>query len=35
VVLSLGGGNVAKEYYAMPEKTAEDFFDDNGKRWFR
>ncbi len=30
-----GGSNVAKEYYAMPEKTAEDFFTDNGKRWFR
>jgi len=31
----IGGGHVAKEYYAMPEKTQEDFFNENGKRWFR
>ena len=31
----VGGGHVAKEYYAMPDKTAEEFFNDNGKRWFR
>jgi len=31
----IGGGHVAKEYYGMPEKTAEEFFSDNGKRWFR
>ena len=31
----VGGSHVAKEYYAMPEKTEEDFFNDNGKRWFR
>jgi len=31
----IGGGNVAAEYYKMPEKTAEDYFDDNGMRWFR
>jgi len=31
----IGGGHVAKEYYEMPEKTAEEFFNDNGKRWFK
>merc|ERR1712227_884869 len=31
----VGGSHVAKEYYAMPEKTEEEFFNDNGKRWFR
>merc|ERR1711936_558608 len=31
----IGGGHVAKEYYGMPEKTKEDFFNENGKRWFK
>eukprot|EP00092_Neocalanus_flemingeri_P029144 GFUD01031632.1.p1 GENE.GFUD01031632.1~~GFUD01031632.1.p1 ORF type:complete len:730 (+),score=165.17 GFUD01031632.1:69-2258(+) len=31
----IGGGHVAKEYYGMPEKTREEFFNDNGKRWFK
>ena len=32
----IGGRNVAKEYYKMPEKTAEEFFDDDtGRRWFK
>ena len=31
----VGGGHVAKEYYAMPDKTEEEFFTDNGKRWFK
>jgi len=31
----IGGGHVAKEYFGMPEKTEEEFFTDNGKRWFR
>jgi len=31
----VGGGHVAKEYYAMPDKTEEEFFNDNGKRWFK
>lgn len=31
----IGGGHVAKEYYGLPEKTKEDFFNDLGKRWFR
>ena len=31
----IGGGHVAKEYFGMPDKTEEEFFTDNGKRWFR
>ena len=27
---------MAKEYYKMPEKTEEEFFDDEtGRRWFK
>ena len=31
----IGGAHVAKEYYNLPEKTEEEFFDDLGKRWFK
>jgi len=31
----IGGGHIAKEYYGMPEKTDEEFFDEDGKRWFK
>jgi len=32
----IGGGNVASEYFRLPEKTKEDFFcDETGRRWFR
>jgi len=31
----IGGGHIAKEYYGMPEKTSEEFFNDNGRRWFK
>lgn len=32
----IGGGNVATEYFRLPEKTKEDFFRDaEGTRWFR
>merc|ERR1719186_577120 len=32
----IGGRNVGKEYYKMPEKTEEEFFtDDQGRRWFK
>jgi long-chain acyl-CoA synthetase len=32
----VGGGNVASEYFRLPDKTKEDFFKDaNGVRWFR
>lgn len=31
----IGGENIAKGYYKQPEKTAQDFFDEDGRRWFR
>jgi len=32
----IGGGNVAKEYYKMADKTEEEFFtDESGRRWFQ
>jgi long-chain acyl-CoA synthetase len=31
----LGGENVAHGYYKLPGKTAEEFFDEDGRRWFR
>ena len=31
----IGGAHVAKEYYNLPEKTEEEFFDDVDKRWFK
>jgi long-chain acyl-CoA synthetase len=31
----VGGKHVAKGYYNMPEQTEQDFFDENGKRWFK
>ena len=31
----IGGNHVAKEYFNMPNKTKEAFFNDDGKRWFR
>ena len=31
----VGGEHVAKEYFNMPDKTDEEFFDDQGKRWFK
>jgi len=32
----IGGGNITAGYYKMPDKTAEDYFDDDaGMRWFR
>ena len=33
--LHLGGNHIAAGYYNMPEKTAEEFYDENGKRWFK
>jgi len=31
----LGGENVAQGYYKLEDKTKEDFFDLNGRRWFK
>ena len=32
----VGGPHIAKEYFKMPEKTQEDFFNDSeGVRWFK
>lgn len=31
----IGGSNVAQGYYNLPEQTAEDFFDEGGRRWFK
>ncbi|KAK2187233.1 hypothetical protein NP493_172g02027 [Ridgeia piscesae] len=32
--IMIGGGNVALGYYKQPEKTAADFIDIDGMRWF-
>jgi len=31
----IGGLHVAKGYYNMPEQTEKDFYDADGKRWFK
>lgn len=31
----IGGECVAEGYYRMPEKTREEFFDEDGRRWFK
>lgn len=31
----IGGNCVAEGYYQMPEKTAEEFYEAHGRRWFR
>ncbi len=31
----VGGNHVSQGYYEMPDKTAEDFFNDGGKQFFR
>ena len=34
--IEIGGGNIATEYFRLPEKTKEDFYkDESGRRWFR
>jgi len=33
--LVIGGASVARGYFKNEEKTAEDFFNEGGKRWFR
>lgn len=31
----IGGENVSAGYYKVPEKTKEDFFQEDGRMWFR
>lgn len=31
----IGGENVSAGYYKLPEKSKEDFFEADGKRWFK
>lgn len=31
----IGGNGVSLGYYKLEEKTAEDFFDEGGRRWFK
>lgn len=31
----IGGDNVSSGYYKLPEKTKEDFFQEDGRQWFR
>ena len=31
----IGGDNVSAGYYKFPDKTNEDFFEKDGKRWFK
>lgn len=31
----VGGDNISAGYYKLPEKSKEDFFEADGKRWFK
>lgn len=31
----IGGDNVSRGYYKLQRKTDEDFFDEEGRRWFK
>lgn len=31
----IGGENISMGYYKNPEKTAEEFYEEDGKRWFK
>ena len=33
--IHVGGSNVVVGYYKQPGKTKEDFYEEDGKRWFR
>jgi len=33
--IHIGGSNVAVGYYKQPEKTEEEFYEENGLWWFR
>ena len=34
-LMSAGGDNVTMGYFKQPEKTKEEFFESDGRRWFR
>lgn len=31
----IGGDSVSRGYYKLEKKTAEDFFEEDGRRWFK
>jgi acyl-CoA synthetase (AMP-forming)/AMP-acid ligase II len=31
----IGGDNISAGYYKMPERTKEEFFEEEGRRWFK
>lgn len=31
----IGGDSVSRGYYKLERKTAEDFFEEDGRRWFK
>lgn len=31
----IGGDNISEGYYKLPDKTREDFFEEDGKNWFK
>ena len=33
--IHVGGFNVAVGYYKQPDKTKEEFYEENGRRWFK
>jgi long-chain acyl-CoA synthetase len=33
--IHVGGAHVAAGYYNMPDKTAEEFYEQDGRRWFK
>ena len=33
--IHVGGANVTVGYYKQPARTKEDFYEEDGKRWFR
>jgi len=33
--IHVGGDNIAVGYYKKPDLTMEEFYEENGKRWFR
>lgn len=31
----IGGDNISEGYYKLPDKTRDDFFEEDGKMWFK